>query len=200
VKVAPDDALAAALQRPVTVVRVYGMDTRSGLMIHSNAMTTVPLVGDFESTYRTEYPALVAVARAMTGDWRDCEDLVQDTMVKAYLRWDRVGRLDRPGGWCHRVLLNACTSLFRRRRVEQRFRSHPHVREAATDGPSADVIAFWDIVRMMPARPRTVVTLHYAGGHSFAEIARILGVPDATVRSDWLRARTVLARELGAGS
>ena len=166
-------------------------------MVHSTAMTTVPLVGDFESTYRTEYPALVAVARAMTGDWRDSEDLVQDTMVKAYLRWERVGRLDRPGGWCHRVLLNACRSLFRRRRVERHFRNHARPRADEVDGPSADVIVFWDVVRTMPTRPRTVVALHYAGGHTLAEIARILDVPDATVRSDWLRARSVLAGQLG---
>jgi DNA-directed RNA polymerase specialized sigma24 family protein len=58
------------------------------------------------------------------------------------------------------------------------------------------VIAFWDIVRSMPTRPRTVVALHYAGGHSLVEIAAILGIPDATVRSDWLRARTLLAGQL----
>lgn len=167
-------------------------------MVQSVAMTTVPLVEEFEPVYRREYPALVAVARAMTGDWRDSEDLVQDTMVKAYLRWNQVGRLDRPGGWCHRVLLNACRSLFRRRRLEQRYAGRIRPGAESVDGPSADVIAFWDIVRSMPTRPRTVVALHFAGGHSLAEIARVLDVPDATVRSDWMRARRVLADELGA--
>jgi RNA polymerase sigma factor (sigma-70 family) len=172
------------------------MDTRAQSMLESAVMTTVPICGDFEFTYRTEYPTLVAVATALTGDWRESEDLVQDTMVKAFLRWDRVGRLERPGGWCHCVLLNACRSLFRRRAVERRFRSRWRPNDAVADGPSADVIAFWDIVRSMPTRPRTVVALHYAGGHSLVEIAAILGVPDATVRSDWLRARTLLALQL----
>ncbi len=43
---------------------------------------------------------LVGVATALTGDFHDAEDLVQDTMVKAFLHWRRVSRLDRPGGWC----------------------------------------------------------------------------------------------------
>jgi RNA polymerase sigma factor (sigma-70 family) len=173
------------------------MDTRQQFVLSSTMMITVATSADFESTYRAEYPALIAVATAMTGDRADSEDLVQDTMVKAFLRWDRVGRLDRPGGWCHHVLLNACRSLFRRRSVEQRFRSRWRRDDEVVDGPSADVIAFWDIVRTLPTRPRTVVALHYAGGHSLADIARILDVPDATVRSDWLRARAVLARQLG---
>ena len=173
------------------------MDTCIPLMVHSDPVITVPLVGDFETTYRTEYPGLVAVATALTGDSRDSEDLVQDTMVKAYLRWDRVGRLERPGGWCHRVLLNACRSLFRRRAVARRYWSRQRP-EPSVDEPSADVIAFWEVVRGMPERPRTVVALYYAGGHSFAEISRLIDAPDATVRSDWLRARTVLALALGA--
>jgi RNA polymerase sigma factor (sigma-70 family) len=175
------------------------MDTCHLVVLQSDTMTTVPIIGDFETTYRAEYPALVAVATAMTGDVRDGEDLVQDTMVKAFLRWDHVGRLERPGGWCHRVLVNACRSLFRRRRVGARAHARYGSDDVAVDGPSADVIAFWDIVRMLPTRPRAVVVLRYAGGHTFVEIADILGVPDATVRSDWQRARLVLARGLGIG-
>lgn len=173
------------------------MDITASAVLQSVAMTTVDLGEAFEATYRREYPALVAVARAMTGDWRDSEDLVQDTMVKAFLRWDHVGRLERPGGWCHRVLINSCRSLFRRRVVERRAWSRLGRDGGTEPGPSADVIAFWDVVRTMPTRPRTVVALHYAGGHSLVEISVILGVPDATVRSDWFRARQVLSRELG---
>lgn len=65
-------------------------------------------------------------------------------------------------------------------------------------GPSAQSIVFWDAVRRLPERPRSVVTLYYAGDHPVAEVARILDVPEGTVRSDLTRARAALARELGA--
>jgi RNA polymerase sigma-70 factor (ECF subfamily) len=61
----------------------------------------------------------------------------------------------------------------------------------------ADVVAFWSVVRTLPQRPRTVVALYYAADRPTAEIATILGVPEGTVRSDLLRAREVLSRELG---
>lgn len=150
----------------------------------------------FESFYRSEYPGLVGVAAALTGDRRDSEDLVQDTMVKAFLRWNRVSTLDRPWSWCHRVLTNACRSWFRRRRTE-----HRHVRSlrplaAVSPGPSEEAIAFWDVVRQLPSRPRSVVALYFAGDRSCAEIAEILGVPEGTVRSDIARARSFVLRSL----
>ena len=161
-------------------------------------MSTVPLslTSGFEEVYRREYPGLVAVATALTGDLGDGEDAVQDTMVRAFVRWDDVGRLDRPGAWCHRVLLNACRSRWRRRRTEQRFWSRSRGEERSMAEPSADVMVFWALVRELPQRPRLSVTLHFAGERTMAEIASILEVPEGTVRSDIARARVLITAGL----
>lgn len=159
------------------------------------AAVTIVVEARFEDLYRREYPALVAVARALAGD--DGEDLVHDAMVKALINWNRVRVLDRPGGWCHRVLINRCRSRWRRKATEARFLARLRRDEAIIDGPSADVLAFWGAVRQLPERPRLAVTLYYAGDHSTAEVASILDVPEGTVRSDLSRARTALAKELG---
>jgi len=60
----------------------------------------------------------------------------------------------------------------------------------------SDVVAFWQVVRSMPSRPRMVGALFYAGDHTTAEIASILECPEGTVRSDLSRARVVLAEQL----
>ena len=153
----------------------------------------------FEDLYHLEYPGLLAVATALLGTFEDGEDLVQDTMVKTFVRWPSVARLDRPGAWCHRVLMNACRSRWRRRQTEQRFWARQPRAKTFVDEPSADVIAFWSVVRAMPLRPRTAVALYYAADRSTSDVAAILGVPEGTVRSDLARARVVLARELGVG-
>ena len=160
------------------------------------AAEPVALASGFEDVYRREYPGLVAVATALTGDLRDGEDAVQDTMVRAFVRWGDVSRLDRPGAWCHRVLLNACRSRWRRKRTEQRFWSRARRDDHSVPEPSADVMAFWALVRELPSRPRMVVTLHFAGERTMAEIASILKVPEGTVRSDIARARTVITAGL----
>jgi RNA polymerase sigma-70 factor, ECF subfamily len=160
-------------------------------------MDLVAVTRGFEDLYRVEYPGLVAVARAITGDLRDGEDLVQDTMVKTFVHWGRVGRLQRPGAWCHRVLVNACRSRLRRRRTEQLFVDRQRRQESMAEGPSPDVVAFWTVVHTMPTRQRTVVALYFAGDRTAAEIASILGCPEGTVYSDLSRARVVLAEALG---
>ncbi|MCB0954578.1 MAG: sigma-70 family RNA polymerase sigma factor [Ilumatobacteraceae bacterium] len=157
---------------------------------------TVPVTTSFDDLYRTEYPGLIGVAIALTGTIEDGEDAVQGTMLKAFVNWGRVGSLERPGGWCHRVLVNACRSLFRRRRTASRWLAERRRVEPSADGPSPDVLVFWAAVRQLPERPRQVVALHYAGDLAVEEIARILTVPEGTVRSDLTRARAALRAEL----
>ena len=153
--------------------------------------------GSFEDLYRREYPSLVAVARALTGVRHDGEDLVQDTMVKAFVNWDRVRLYQKPGSWCLRVLTHACRDHWRRRRTRTRFLERQRRVEPSTEGPGVEFMAFWQAVRRLPQRPRLVVTLYYAGDRSIAEVAATVKVPEGTVKSDLARARVVLMSELG---
>ncbi len=151
----------------------------------------------FDDLYRREYPGLHAVAAAMAGGMNDADDLVQDTMVKVFVNWRRVQRLERPGGWCHRVLLNICRNWYWRRRSESRFLSRQRRHEPIVSGPSPETIAFCQALRLLPTRPRAAVALYYLGDRSVSDVASILGVPEGTVRSDLSRARVVLSAELG---
>ena len=150
----------------------------------------------FEELYRREYPTLMGVAHALTGGLHIAEDLVQDTMVKAYLHWPRVSGYQRPGAWCIRVLTNACGSWRRRRRVSERYLARLRRAEPTTGGPSVEHAAFWAAVRRLPDRPRLVVVLFYVGDRPIAEIASMLKVPEGTVKSDLARSRVVLMAEM----
>jgi RNA polymerase sigma-70 factor (ECF subfamily) len=170
------------------------MDVTSGTPAVMTEPAEFSIDANFEDVYRREYPGLLAVATALSGD--DGEDLVQDTMVKALIRWDQVGRLERPGGWCHRVLINLCRNRWRRRRIEARYLASLRREEPSTPAPSDDVMEFWSAVRTLPQRPRLVVALFYAGDRTVAEVASILDVPEGTVRSDLTRARAALISRL----
>jgi RNA polymerase sigma-70 factor (ECF subfamily) len=151
-------------------------------------------ITSFEAMYRREYPGLVGVARALSGN--DAQDLVHDAMVKALVNWRKVSTYQRPGGWCHRVVVNLCRSRARRRSTEARYLARQRHHESTMAGPSDDVMSFWASVRRLPERPQHVVALYYAGERSVGEISRILDIPEGTVKSDLSRARAALQREM----
>ena len=152
----------------------------------------------FEDLYLREYPGLIAVATALSG--RDGEDLVQDAMVRALVSWEKVRRLERPGGWCHRVLVNLCRSRWR----TTGDRSPVPVATEARRAVDAGTVGRRDGVLVGDSRTAGAAAsrcraLFYAGDRSVADVAGILGVPEGTVRSDLSRARSfVLEPDGGA--
>lgn len=163
---------------------------------HMTEPTELTVITSFEDLYLREYPALIAVATALSGD--DGEDLVQDAMVRTLANWDKVRRLERPGGWCHRVLVNLCRSRWRRRVTEARFLARSRREEPSTPAPSDGVMTFWSAVRELPERQRLAVALHYAGDRTVTDVADILSVPEGTVRSDLSRARSFMLSRMGS--
>lgn len=181
----------------VGALPLRSVEQGSPQVINPARMVEVLPVWVFEDFYRHEYPGLVAVAVAITGDRDGAQDLVQDTMVKAFVRWDRLAGLDRPGAWCHHVLVNACRSRLRRRGTERRYLSRFRREEPTSPAPSDDTIAFWTVVRKLPSRPRTVVALYFGADLTSVEIAKVLDVPEGTVRSDLALARRFVMSALG---
>ncbi len=181
----------------VGTVPLMSVEPRSPQLINPAGMVEELPVWVFEDFYRHEYPGLVAVAVALTGDREGAQDLVQDTMVKAFVRWDRLAGLDRPGAWCHHVLVNACRSRLRRRFTERRYLARLRREEPSSAEPSADTIAFWTAVRKLPTRPRTVVALYFGADLTSVEIAKVLDMPEGTVRNDLAVARRYVMGALG---
>jgi RNA polymerase sigma factor (sigma-70 family) len=150
----------------------------------------------FEDFYRREYLGLVDLARALTGDWAQAQDVVQEAMLVTFGRWDRVRGFDRPGAFARRVVLNRCRSIGRHRLAEGRAlaRLASHRRP---DGELPDDAArFWTEVRKLPRRQRDCVALAYVDGYSTAEIAVVVGCAEPTVRVHLHRGRLTLAQRL----
>jgi RNA polymerase sigma-70 factor (ECF subfamily) len=162
----------------------------------------------FDALYRDEWSGLVALGWSLTGSWAAAEELTQDAFADAYRRWDEVGRLDRPGAWVRRALVNRSGSHHRRRGVETRGLARWTARssvDADTSGSdrtgdqAADQVGdpeFWAAVRALPARQAQCVALHYLEDRPVAEIAEVLGCKPATVKVHLHRGRTALAARL----
>jgi RNA polymerase sigma-70 factor (ECF subfamily) len=146
----------------------------------------------FDGFYLASRERLVLQVAALTGDPAEALDHVQEAFIRAWMRWDRVGRYDDPEGWVRRVAVNQAVSRWRRaRRVVLR----PGADEGAIalDPEQQSVIV---ALGRLSAHEREAVVLHHLIGYSVEEIATELSVPSGTVKSWLLRGRARLAREL----
>ncbi|MCU1426535.1 MAG: putative polymerase subfamily sigma factor [Actinomycetia bacterium] len=136
---------------------------------------------DFYETTRDR----VGRALAMTlGDVHLAAEAVDEAMARAFQRWDRVGRLDSPGGWVYRVGLNWATSVLRRR---HRAPNPPAERGPTDVGPLSepDVAA---ALAELPSRQRAVIVCRFYLGLSEAETAATLAIRPGTAKSRLSRA------------
>jgi RNA polymerase sigma-70 factor (ECF subfamily) len=158
---------------------------------------------------------LYGTALRLTRNPADAEDLVSDTVMKA---WANLGQLaDRQAfqKWLFRILAN--TFISDRRRVrheasdvslsedEERFSLFERLHQPFLlwwSNPERELINRLlreDIERALDTLAdefRTVVILIEINGHSYADAAEILAVPIGTVRSRLSRARSILQRAL----
>ena len=95
--------------------------------------------------------------------------------------------------WLIRVAANECKSLFRSpwRRAEP---LEDYM--ASLDLPGPEHTDLFRAVMALPAKYRTVIHLYYYEGYSSDEIARLLDIPAATVRTRLARARGRLKNDL----
>jgi RNA polymerase sigma-70 factor (ECF subfamily) len=152
----------------------------------------------FESFYRREFKAVVALAYALSGSRMGAEDLAQEAFIAAHQKWDKVGAYEKPGAWVRRVVANMAVSAFRTKAAEARamLRLAGERREGLTDLAPEDY-GFWKQVRSLPAQQAKAVTLFYLDDLPVAEIADILNCSPATAKVHLFRGRQALAARLG---
>lgn len=143
-------------------------------------------VEDFASFVAAHGRRLVHLAELLTGDRHVAEDLTQDVLARAFLRWDKVRR-DDPYAYLRRALINARTDRWRRR-VPVPVEQVPQ--EVVPDHAAgvADRDRVLRALRELTDRERGVVALRFYEDLSEAETAHVLGVAVGTVKSTTARA------------
>lgn len=154
-------------------------------------------VEDFAAFYRREYRGVATLTMVLVRDAAAAEDLTQEAFLRAHRDWDRVGYYDHPEAWVRRVATNLAVSRFRRLRAEARalLRSPGTTPVHDMDGNASE---FWAEVRRLPARQAQAVALHYVEDRSVDDIAALLGVSPASVKTHLQRARRALAARFGS--
>jgi RNA polymerase sigma-70 factor (ECF subfamily) len=157
----------------------------------------------FGELVRRYQAAVRRVARAVTGDPDDAEDAAQDAFLAALDRLETYDRSRPFGPWLMRIAANAAIDLTRRRAVRKADaldeRTAASSRSPAHHAQDAEIRErLFAALAELPERQRAAVVLFDVEGYAHAEIAKILQVPEGTVRSDVFHARRALRVALKA--
>jgi RNA polymerase sigma-70 factor (sigma-E family) len=143
---------------------------------------------EFHEFVVSHSPALLRAAFLLTGDRGHAEDLVQHTLMRSYVAWDRVGAADDPLAYGKRILYRSFVRLHRRRRVVET--SSPPLDVGQGDG--ADTAGDRDLLRRamreLAPRQRAVIVLRFFDDLSVESTALILGCSAGTVKSQTAKA------------
>ena len=146
-------------------------------------------------------PRLRRYARALVGDRASADDLVQDTLERAWAKLHLYRRGTDLRAWLFTVMHNVHVNRVRATRVSDPLEDE--MPELAQRGTQPDALLVRDLDRAiarLPADQRAVLLLVTLEELSYEEVARTLGIPIGTVMSRLSRAREKLrAMMLGQG-
>lgn len=180
---------------------------------------------EFEAVALPHLDALYGTAYRLSRNARDAEDLVQETLLRAYRFWDSFEKNSNCKGWLLRILTNTFINEYQRKRRRREVLEAATAEQSATDGvlvhegaqiqrsPEGlmlDRSVSDDVQRALDALPadfRAAVVLCDVEGLSYKEIADVMECPVGTVMSRLFRGRRLLetslksfAAEAGYGS
>jgi RNA polymerase sigma-70 factor, ECF subfamily len=168
----------------------------------------------FERQALPHLDALYAMALRLAKNERDAEDLVQDTMVKAFRFFHRFEEGTNAKAWLFKVLVNLFYNSRRKAKKDQRLLQaaetgagiggEPYLSEATVAGLNSEAILLDQLVvdklraavEELPEEFQMAVILCDLQDFSYKEIAEILDCPVGTVMSRLYRGRRLLQKKL----
>ena len=170
---------------------------------------------EFERVVLPLFDNLFGAAMKLTRDPDEAEDLVQDSLVRAWRFWNTFERGTNIKAWMFTILRNTFINGYHRRGRARRFQSDVDaqiqalgpavaVANSASQPPGpeevvsgqATLIQIREALDLLPPDFRLAVTLADLEGLSYKEIAEILQCPIGTVMSRIYRARKILHKLL----
>jgi len=155
---------------------------------------------EFEDRLRESATLAFRVAYGVLRHRQDAEDVAQEAFAKAYRTFNQLRDRDRFRAWLMRMTWRLAIDRWR----SERRRSVREQTVESTDAPSTEQVAvsreraelLWQAIDALPEKLRIVVVLGAIEGHDIRAMARLLDLPEGTVKSRLYLARKGLAESL----
>jgi RNA polymerase sigma-70 factor (ECF subfamily) len=189
------------------------MDLRQTHTTDERALIAAAQAGDERAFRRLVEPyrrALEVHCYRMLGSPHDAEDVVQETLLRAWRSLERFERRSSVQTWLYRIATNACLDEVERRpRRLETVEPYPDARLEDLASPVADPaaryalhegmeLAFLTAIQQLPGRQRAVLVLRDVLGWSAREVADLLNSTVAATNSALQRARATIDPDVSA--
>lgn len=151
----------------------------------------------FEELFHRHRRQLYRLATLTSRNPNDAEDALQEAMMSAHRNAPRFRHDASVSSWLYRIVVNSCLDRLRRNNSHPTTPLEDDALHVADPTSRVDtVLAIEGALRRLPIDQRAAVVAVDMQGYSVAETARLLGVPEGTVKSRCSRARAKLAKSL----
>jgi RNA polymerase sigma-70 factor, ECF subfamily len=151
----------------------------------------------FEELFYRHQRQLYRLAQITSRNPEDAADALQDAMLSAHRKAPAFRHDASVSSWLYRIVVNACLDRLRRNKTHAATPLDDDACQLGDPTPRVDTALVVERALLrLPIDQRAVVVAVDMQGFSVAETARLLGVPEGTVKSRCSRARAKLAKTL----
>jgi RNA polymerase sigma-70 factor, ECF subfamily len=158
------------------------------------------LDSEFEARLRESSTLAFRVAYGVLRHRQDAEDVAQEAFVRAHRSFRQLRDRDSFRAWLVRMTWRLAIDRWRsdrRRTAREEAVALPQPSTVEQDAVARDRATYlWKAIDTLPGKLRIVIVLAAIEEHGVREIARLLGLPEGTVKSRLFLARKALAEKL----
>ena len=146
--------------------------------------------------YESVYQDLYRFAYYYLGNPQDAEDVVSETVLKAYEKFSTLRNEASFRPWIFKILVNQANDYLKKHRMN---RTNELVDEPFYHPELSDALISKEMLSTLSEEERRIVTLAVFGGYKGEEIAGMIGQRHSTIRSKYRRALKKLEKIVLAG-
>lgn len=131
---------------------------------------------------------LYCIARSKIDNENDIEDIIQETMIIAFLNIKKLKNNSFFKTWVIRILINNCNKFYKRKKHKS-IDEDEEIKKIGSVEMDLSNIEFKDFISFLNEDERTILTLYYYLGYTTKEISKILNKREGTICSKISRAK-----------